>query len=425
MHTILENKKLLVLGASSSEISLVKRAKELGVYVIVADNNTDWKKSPAKYFSDEAWDVSWSDIDKLSQLCSENNIDGVIAGYSEFRCENLIKLTSSLNLPCYLNEEQLEITRDKIRFKEECLKYDVPVIKEYKYNSDNIEFPVIVKPVDRGGSIGISIANNTEELEKSYKIALESSVTKEVIIEKFIENRPKVDIYYAIEDEKIYQISICDTIHATKNGKDKVVQTAWLYPTREYGKNFSIVDENIKKMIRGLGIKSGCITYSAFLLENGEYAFFESGFRLEGAHQYGYVLNSLGFNYLDIFIQYSILGKSDILSNFVEPINTKMKSVVINLYANKGKVEKISGFDKISEMDYCTFTKESMLEGTVTSDDRAILEKIGMFSFCNEDPSVLAESVENAYREFSIIGDNNEDLLYDKLDPDIIRNWWK
>lgn len=40
MYKDLAGKKLLILGATSSEVSLVKRAQESGVYVVVTDYNT-------------------------------------------------------------------------------------------------------------------------------------------------------------------------------------------------------------------------------------------------------------------------------------------------------------------------------------------------------------------------------------------------
>lgn len=88
----LAGKKLLVLGASVNEITLVERAQEYGVYVIVTDYNLDYNLSPAKKLANKAWNISWSDIDELEKKCREENIDGVIAGYSEFRVENTIKL---------------------------------------------------------------------------------------------------------------------------------------------------------------------------------------------------------------------------------------------------------------------------------------------------------------------------------------------
>lgn len=63
----LTGKKLLILGATAGEISLVKRAQKYGIYVIVTDNHTDYTLAPAKNVADEAWDISWSDIDTLEK----------------------------------------------------------------------------------------------------------------------------------------------------------------------------------------------------------------------------------------------------------------------------------------------------------------------------------------------------------------------
>lgn len=105
-----EGKKLLVLGATANEIPLVKRAQELGAYVITTDYNTDFRKSPAKNVSDEYWNVSWSDIDELEKQCRTYGINGVTAGFSEIRIDNMIKLCERLDLPCYVTSKQLAIT---------------------------------------------------------------------------------------------------------------------------------------------------------------------------------------------------------------------------------------------------------------------------------------------------------------------------
>ena len=63
----LAGKKLLVLGASVNEITLVERAQEYGVYVIVTDYNLDYNLSPAKKLANKAWNISWSDIDELEK----------------------------------------------------------------------------------------------------------------------------------------------------------------------------------------------------------------------------------------------------------------------------------------------------------------------------------------------------------------------
>ena len=55
-------KKLLILGAISAMIDIVKDAKKMGYYVIVTDYLED---SPAKKYADETWLLSIDDVDAI------------------------------------------------------------------------------------------------------------------------------------------------------------------------------------------------------------------------------------------------------------------------------------------------------------------------------------------------------------------------
>lgn len=423
MKNILKGKRLLILGATPSEVTLVKRAQSFGIYVIVTDNHTDYSLSPAKYAADEVWDISWSDVDELEKKCIERKIDGITAGYSEFRVENMIKLCERLGLPSFCTMEQLEITRDKIRFKNECRKYGIPVVKEYHNLESVTDFPVIVKPVDRAGSIGISVATNPMELEKAYAYAMQESVCKQVIIEDFIHDCDKVDFYYSVEDGKIELISSCDTINAADNGFERVVQSSWLYPERHLSAAMEKADSSMRRMIKGMGIKYGCIFFSGFVDEKEDFVFFECGFRLEGGHQYEYVRRRGFMNFMDIFICHALTGNTDAVKRN-PPVNPELKCVTINLYAKKGTVTEIKGVEEIQAMEDCSLMILRSRIGQKCNDDKAILIKIGMFSFCNESSSRLREDVERAYQLFAITDENGNDMLYDRIDTSLIEAWW-
>ena len=418
----LTGKKLLILGATAGETTLVKRAQELGVYVIVTDYNTDYSLSPAKYIADECWDISWSDIDALEKKCREEHIQGVTAGYSEFRVENLIKLCARLDLPCYAKAEQLEITRDKIKFKETCRENGVPVVKEYASIDEVDEYPVIVKPVDRAGSIGISIASNRRELETACEYALESSVSKQIIIEKYIDKGTKIDFYYAVENGKITLVSTCDTINAKENGYERVVQSAWLYPTRNTDAAIQSVDSALRRMIQNMGIMYGCIFFSGFVCENGEIVFFECGFRLEGGHQYNYVDQKGPFNYLDIFILHALLGNTDDLSSSLK--DEDLRAVTVNIYAKKGTVTQIKGFEEAARIPGCCLALAQGWIGETCDDNHAILNKIAMFQFISRSPNQLQKDVEKMYALFGVYDENGSDMIYDRIDTSLIAEWW-
>ena len=85
MFDELRGKKLLVLGATKDDCQIVEEAKKLGVYTIATDYHEDWDDAPAKKIADEAWNISWSYIPALKEKAVAAGVNGVIAGYSEFR----------------------------------------------------------------------------------------------------------------------------------------------------------------------------------------------------------------------------------------------------------------------------------------------------------------------------------------------------
>lgn len=66
---------------------------------------------------------------------------------------------------------------------------DLVVDKNYNLKNilKKIKFPVVIKPLELGSSVGISIAKNKDDLKKGIKDALSHS--KEVVIEEYIKGR--------------------------------------------------------------------------------------------------------------------------------------------------------------------------------------------------------------------------------------------
>ena len=65
MYEDLKGKKLLIVG-SYNESDMVEVAHEMGLYVIVVDNVLDRKVAHAKNVADEAWDISYTDIEAVA-----------------------------------------------------------------------------------------------------------------------------------------------------------------------------------------------------------------------------------------------------------------------------------------------------------------------------------------------------------------------
>lgn len=88
--------------------------------------------------------------------------------------------------------------------------FNIPQIPFIIFNKNdnidelNVEYPVIVKPSNGGSSIGISVANNSNELKKSISFALQYD--ENIIIEKFIKARELEVAVYQNNDINISSI---------------------------------------------------------------------------------------------------------------------------------------------------------------------------------------------------------------------------
>lgn len=402
-------KKLLILGATTSEIAVIERAKKKGIYTIVTDNNTDWSKSPAKYYADEAWDISWSDIEQLHARSLEAGVQGVLAGFSEFRVDNMIKLSGLLNLPCVLTEEQLSVTRDKRQFKDLCCAYGIPVVKEYELD-DEVEFPVIIKPVDRAGSIGINVAENREELVAFHKIAMDLSPSKNVVIEKFIRDGIKVDSYYYVKDSDISLLGISDTVMCTGTAGAPILQKAWTFPCASQDSYMKNLDPKVRKMISGIGIKDGYITLSAFYCD-GEYYMFEAGFRLSGEHSYHYYNKISGVNYIDDMIDFAL--QNERTSEFKEFLTFENRplSTILNIFGLDGKIGTILKPD-VPEVD--VIQEYYVKEGETVANSTDVFKKIAMMTIFAHDKEQMAHSVRRVNDGLAITSEDGSDMIYER-----------
>ncbi len=155
------NEKLLVLGSDFGTLDIVREAKKQGLYVIVTDL---MDTSPAKEAADESWHISTTEIDILEKKCRELEVKGILAGASDFNLTLVRELCKRLNLPVYCdNDYAWRVSSDKSEFKKICCSLGAPVAAGYELTDelseeqlDKIQYPVVIKPVDKCGNTGMS-----------------------------------------------------------------------------------------------------------------------------------------------------------------------------------------------------------------------------------------------------------------------------
>jgi len=187
------NKKAIIhIGASELQIESIKCAKELNLYIIATDIN---KNALGISLVDEYYCISGNDEDNLLALAKKKNQEFEIIGVygnSDFALFSIAKIHKVLNIkgPTY---SSVQLALDKFKSKTVWLQNKISTPEAFiindtdKLSTQNLSYPLIVKPKDSCGSQGIKSVNNQKELLMSIDNAFNFS--DEVIIENFISGK--------------------------------------------------------------------------------------------------------------------------------------------------------------------------------------------------------------------------------------------
>lgn len=185
-------KKIVILGSNEYTEPLIQKAKSMGLetHVFAWETGAVGEKSADYYYP-----ISVKDKDRIYQKCVEIKPSGVIALGSDLLAVTAAYLTTKLSLP---GNDYTTVCRlaNKLKFRRILQENNIQQPKflcvgdEYpKTDCRNVNFPMIVKPTDRGASRGVKKVLSRTSLFESIMQARELSYEGKVIIEEYINGR--------------------------------------------------------------------------------------------------------------------------------------------------------------------------------------------------------------------------------------------
>lgn len=409
-------KKVLILGANPETVSLIKKAKEMGIYTIVTDNNPD---AYAKKFADQAENVNAVDVGALEILARENNVDGILVGVAESLLPAYCQLCTRMNMFCYSTAEIFETMVRKDFFKNKCREFGVPTIREYTLE-DNIKYPVIVKPVDSCSSKGIRICNDYKELNNAISYALNYSKSGKYIIEEYM-NGDEVISYYVIQDGNPIFVGMCDRY--TYKSTQELVQLpiSYIFPSRYIKSYIENTNEAVKKMIKGLGIQNGSIFFQCFVDKDGIIRTYEPGFRLNGAQEHLIVSKVSGIDAKEMYINLSITGNVS-SENLERKANPMHKQICCKLspLVKTGKIGVIKGLEEISKLSDIVSVNPSYESGDTVDGLGTLKQIVCRFFIVSDSKEQLSSTIEQIYRLLKVEDVDGNNMLIGQFDTTVI-----
>jgi biotin carboxylase len=412
-----KQRKVLILGGITHMIDVVKTAKKMGMYAIVTDNNVG---SPAKEFADKAYDISTSDTEKLAKIANDEEIDGVFTAFDDINTWNALKLCKKLNLPFYASNEQLAITSNKDKFKEFCRTFNVPVIEEYSSEENiwkNIEFPVIVKPVDSYASQGISVCYDQHELEDAYLKAEHRSKSGKVIVERFIDSTHGVEMYYTVQDGHVILTAVTDRYVYKATKEHPPLPIATLFPSKHMERYIETVDQRIRKMIEGLKIDNGLVFIQS-LYDDGDFYIYEMGFRLSGEQHYQVIEKQTGVSLLEMMLDLSVGKETDNYSlKEYDGGFMPFPSCNLSILLGAGTIAEIRGIDEILELPEVISFVSSRHVGDGIEMTGSYAQMFGRFNIVAQTTEDLDRVINKINKTLQVISSDNREMILARYEP--------
>jgi biotin carboxylase len=416
MKLSLKNKKILILGGNPETKALVDVANELGIITVVLDPNPT---APAKKTASILINVDGMDVEEVIRQAKGHNVDGVLVGVADILVPTYQKVCEALDFPCYATSHIINAFSSKDNFISICKKYDIPTIPTYDQESIlNIPLPVIIKPVDNGGGVGITVCRTTEEVVNGIENALKYSLQKRFIIEKYMEC-DDLFAYYNFIDGKAYLTALADRVTSKLNSFGSPVSIGHRYPSKHL-KNFEeSINSKLIKMFRGLGIKNGVLGLQ-FFFDGVTFYAYDPGFRLQGEGTHLHLLAANNFDNRVMLINFALTGSIyDGNFNFVNDPKFKQNyAATVWVLLGQGVIRSIDGIEKIKNLNSFRFILQRFFPNDEISIDMLGTEKqvLCRIYLQNHDRKKLNIDINSIQNILSVTSENDESMILDMLD---------
>lgn len=410
--------KALVLAGSCSQIVLLNKLRERGIYTILADNNPNAVAIP---FADHFVKINILDDEAVKQVAVSEKVDFLIAVCADQVLITVAKISEELGLPCYIDYKTACAVSDKSYMKEIFSKYDIPSSKHTfmaefdEKKIEGMEYPLVVKPVDAYSSKGVRKAADIIELKQYFDEAANISRSGVVIVEEYVEGS-EITVDFEIVDGKAHLLSASNTEKV--DYKDRFLAFRTRFPAAVSTETISRIETIGQKIADAFNLKNTPMLVQLLTNDKKE-SVLEFCARTGGGAKYLLVKAASGFDPIDAVIDLTLGQKPTVNS-------PKSESKFITnefLYSYPGCFDHLEGFEELKKegviSEYWQFKwKGAEISKAVTSSDR-----IASFTIKTDSYEELVEKHNKIASTIKIIDINGKDIMRHDLLTDIKPLW--
>lgn len=338
-------RKILIIGANWEQEPLCKKAKEMGLYVIATN---PYPEAEGFKHADENYVEDPRDLQRIDEVFQRTRPDAVMADACDYSMYAVAYLSNKYNLPGpkmdsliittnkYLERkfaDKAKITQPKYEL---CMTY-----KEVTEAVDRLGLPVMLKPIDNRGALGINKVESKNQLESLFYDSLLHSHARQFLVEEYIDGTIQVNIE-GIYTDNFYNLTFSDKEKYPSAFVDMHLQYPGNLPSHLVEKLYDIN----KKLIETIGIDYG-LTHTEFIIKDGQPFLLEVHNRGAGINVSNKIVPAVtGIDTPEILIRSSLGEKISL-----EKYSQERRYAILHFFNfGSGRVSKIINTDLVKKI---------------------------------------------------------------------------
>jgi len=276
-------KALAIVGAGYLQLPLVRKAREMGLRTLCfawADGAVCRDEVDAFY------PLSVVNKEQILEVCRKERIAGITSIASDVAVPTIAYVATRLGLIGNSVESAAKST-NKFLMREAFNRAGVPcpayaVVDDVRNLPDalrGLSFPLIVKPADRSGSMGVTRVDFPDLLESATKRAIDDSFCHKAIVEECITDMHEVSVEGISWKGDYHLLQITDKV---TTGAPHYVELGHHQPARLTDETRRRILEAVRRGVDALEIKYGASHAELMITGDGRVYMTEIGARMGG-----------------------------------------------------------------------------------------------------------------------------------------------
>jgi biotin carboxylase len=275
----------------------------------------------------------------------------------------------------------------------------------------DMDYPLIVKPVDCNSSKGVKKVSNLTELEEAFAEAVRLSRTDTAVVEEFIVG-PELTVDAYIEDGVAHILAVSNNEKIASDEKFVIFRTK--YPAAISEDIYAQLQTTVQGIANAFELKN-CPMLVQLITDGRRVFVLEFSARTGGGVKYLLIRKASGFDVISAVVDLT-LGKKP----HVDPDQPAFKYVANEfIYCYPGVFDRMEGFEALKEQgiiaDYYLFKwKGAEFTSVDSSGDR-----VGGFTVHGNTPEEIEENHRKAAAAIRVLDPAGRDIMRHDLLTDL------